>query len=48
MKEPAMTSTIRCVSPVNGEVYAERPALSPEEAIAYALPQASTMAGGVA
>ena len=29
-----MTSTIRCVSPVNGEVYAERPALSPEEAMA--------------
>jgi acyl-CoA reductase-like NAD-dependent aldehyde dehydrogenase len=29
-----MTSTIRCVSPVNGQVYAERPALSPEEAMA--------------
>jgi acyl-CoA reductase-like NAD-dependent aldehyde dehydrogenase len=27
-------STIRCVSPVNGEVYAERPALSPEAALA--------------
>jgi acyl-CoA reductase-like NAD-dependent aldehyde dehydrogenase len=25
---------IRCVSPINGEVYAERPALSPEEAAA--------------
>ncbi len=28
-----MTATIRCVSPVNGEVYAERPALSFEEAM---------------
>jgi acyl-CoA reductase-like NAD-dependent aldehyde dehydrogenase len=27
------TSTIRCVSPVNGEVYAERPALSFEAAM---------------
>jgi acyl-CoA reductase-like NAD-dependent aldehyde dehydrogenase len=26
-----MTSTIRCVSPVNGELYAERPAMTPEE-----------------
>ncbi|TNC72985.1 aldehyde dehydrogenase family protein [Rubellimicrobium roseum] len=29
-----MTSTIRCVSPVNGEVYAERSALTPEAALA--------------
>ena len=29
-----MTSTIRCVSTVNGELYAERPALTPEAALA--------------
>lgn len=29
-----MTTTIRCVSPVDGEVYAERPALSPDRAMA--------------
>ncbi len=33
-EENAMTTMIRCVSPVNGEVYAERPAMPFEEASA--------------